>query len=203
MGAIVTAVDFSNIAIDHARQLADELGVPAKFVHSDIYDLQDRLSGQFDIVFSSYGALIWLHDLARWAATIARFLKPGGFFYIVDSHPLLLTIDDKLPEDPQAVRLTHPYFENSSPLQFSGAGSYADPALPTAANITYEWMHSLSEIFMSLIRAGLTIEMFGEHRFCPWKALPCCVQGSDSLFRLPEALSNRVPLLFSLKARKP
>jgi hypothetical protein len=64
-------------------------------------------------------------------------------------------------------------------------------------------MHSLSEILMSLIRAGLTIEMFGEHRFCPWKALSCCIQGSDTLFRLPEALLDRVPLLFSLKARKP
>jgi hypothetical protein len=99
--------------------------------------------------------------------------------------------------------LAHPYFESFNPLRFTEEGSYADRELPTTANVTYEWMHSLSEILMSLITAGLTIEVFGEHRLCPWKALPCCIQGSDRMFRLPEDLVDRVPLLFSLKARKP
>jgi hypothetical protein len=116
---------------------------------------------------------------------------------------MLLTIDEKLSEDPQFVRLAHPYFEHTEPLRFSEQGSYADRELLTTANVTYEWMHSLSEILMSLIRAGLTIEMFGEHRFCPWQALSYCIQAADTLFRLPDALRNRVPLLFSLKARKP
>jgi SAM-dependent methyltransferase len=202
-GAIVTGVDFSKVAIGHARQLAEELELPATFVHSNIYELRDRLSGQFDVVFSSYGAIVWLHDLKCWAATIAQFLKPGGFFYIVDAHPMLLTIDEAHSEDPQSVRLAHPYFEHADPLRFHGEGSYADLELPTTANVTYEWMHSLSEILMSLIRAGLAIEVFGEHRICPWKPLACCVGESDSLFRLPEALVNRVPLHFSLKVRKP
>ena len=116
---------------------------------------------------------------------------------------MLLTIDEKPSEDPQSVRLSQPYFEHVDPLRFNEKGSFADRELPTTANITYEWMHSLSEILMSLVGAELTIEMFGEHRHFPWKALPCCIRASDTLFRLPEALVNQVPLLFSLKAHNP
>jgi SAM-dependent methyltransferase len=202
-GAIVTGVDFSQVAIDQATRLADELKLRASFVHANIYELRGRLAGQFDVVFSSYGAIIWLHDLKRWAAAIAHYLKPGGFFYLVDAHPMLLAIDEKFFGDQQLVRLAYPYFEHHEPLQFTDQGSYADRELLTTANRNYEWMHSLSEIFMSMIEAGLAIEAFGEHRQCPWQALPCCVQQSDGQFYLPDALRDRLPLLFSLKARKP
>jgi SAM-dependent methyltransferase len=203
-GATVTGVDFSESAITQARTLSAKLALPATFVHSNVYDLHERLAGQFDVVFSSYGAIIWLHDLKRWAATITHFLRPGGFFYIADGHPMLMTVDEDLPEGKQTVRLTYPYFEHATPVCFEdGGGSYADPDLPTNSNVTYEWMHSFEEILMSLINAGLTIELFGEHRACPWEALPCCIQGSDRLYRLPDALADRIPLPFSLKARKP
>jgi hypothetical protein len=77
----------------------------------------------------------------------------------------------------------------------------------------YDWwderakLHPATEMYQhhiqSLINAGLIIELFGEHRACPWSALPCCVQGPDRLYRLPDDLADRIPLLFSLKARKP
>lgn len=57
------------------------------FVHSNVYDLPQVLDGEFDVVFISWGALGWLPDLARWAQVIARYLKPGGAFYIADRHP--------------------------------------------------------------------------------------------------------------------
>ena len=53
LGATVTGVDFSDKAIGIARELSAELGIPATFVQSDIYDLPNVLSGQFDIVFTS------------------------------------------------------------------------------------------------------------------------------------------------------
>jgi SAM-dependent methyltransferase len=69
-GAIVTGVDFSQRAIESARALATELGIDARFVHSDIYSLPDNLAGQFDVVFTCYGTNFWLPDLDRWAAVI-------------------------------------------------------------------------------------------------------------------------------------
>lgn len=87
LSARVTGVDFSPKAIDHARILASELDIPATFVCSDLYDLADNLSGQYDIVFTSKGVLCWLPELEGWARVVSHFLKPGGFFFILESIP--------------------------------------------------------------------------------------------------------------------
>jgi 2-polyprenyl-3-methyl-5-hydroxy-6-metoxy-1,4-benzoquinol methylase len=80
LGAQVTGVDLSDEAISLARSLAGELGLKARFVCSDLYELPQVLKEQFDIVFTSYGVLAWLSDLPRWAGIIANFIKPGGYF---------------------------------------------------------------------------------------------------------------------------
>lgn len=54
-GADVAGVDFSDTAIEAARDLA-----------ADVYDLPERLAdahGTFDLVFTSYGVLGWLPDV--------------------------------------------------------------------------------------------------------------------------------------------
>src|SRR5947209_740824 len=95
LGAEVTGADFSGRAIELARSLAGELGLPARFVHSDVYSLPANLQGEFDIVFTSYGVLYWLPDLSRWAEVVAHFLKPGGVFYVVEYHPFSQVFDDE------------------------------------------------------------------------------------------------------------
>src|SRR5512147_3253183 len=72
-GALATGVDLSDESIALARALSSELGIPATFVCSDILELPQALAGQFDIVFTSYGVLNWLHDLKSWAAVVAHF----------------------------------------------------------------------------------------------------------------------------------
>jgi SAM-dependent methyltransferase len=94
LGAHVTGVDFSEEAIEAARTLASELGLPATFIHSNLYDLPQNPSGQFDVVFTSHGVLGRLPDLEPWARVIAHFLKPGGIFYIVEAHPAALLFDE-------------------------------------------------------------------------------------------------------------
>src|SRR5207245_11749512 len=86
-GAIVTGVDFAGEAVQAARRLAPEMGVPATFVESDVYDLPANLQGRFDVVFTSHGVLGWLPDLERWAQVIARFLAPGGRFHLTEAPP--------------------------------------------------------------------------------------------------------------------
>src|SRR5438552_13153842 len=51
LGANVTGADFSDRAIALAQSLSQELGIPAKFIRSEIYKLPDVLSGEFDIVY--------------------------------------------------------------------------------------------------------------------------------------------------------
>ncbi len=89
MGADVTGVDLSDEAIRTAQQLSSELNIPARFIQSNVYEIDQKLDEKFDIVYTSYGAINWLNDLDLWAKIIDRFLKPGGKFYIIEFHPFI------------------------------------------------------------------------------------------------------------------
>ena len=91
MGGVVTGVDISDEAIDFARKLSADSGVPGTFHRADVYDwLADAAEKdeRWDIVFCSYGAIIWLGDLTTWANGLAKLLKPGGRFITVEFHPI-------------------------------------------------------------------------------------------------------------------
>ena len=199
LGADTTGVDFSQKAVSLARSLAQELGIDSEFVLSNVYDLPEVLSREFDIVFTSYGALVWLPDLKRWAKVIAQFLRPGGFFYIVDFHPFGDVFYDE--EDATDLR---PYYKYSDPaddpLEFAPGPTYTDGS-PKLSSTTYQWNHSVGDILNSLISAGLTIEFFHEFHFAGYRALPMMEKGEDGWWRLKEGRDS-VPLMFSLKATK-
>ena len=95
LGATITGVDFSPNGIAAARKLSDDSGVPGRFIEGLIEDVPSLIDEQFDMVFTSWGAIIWLADLGAWTAAIDHALKPGGVFYIADAHPLLLAFDDE------------------------------------------------------------------------------------------------------------
>ena len=78
LGASVTGADFSSVAIETARSLASELGIEARFVVSELYDLPNRLDGRFDVVYTSLGVLNWLPDIEGWAGIVDHFLRSGG-----------------------------------------------------------------------------------------------------------------------------
>ena len=48
-GADVTGVDLSDTAIEEARKLNDELGLSAKFICCNVYDLRKHCDEKFDI----------------------------------------------------------------------------------------------------------------------------------------------------------
>jgi len=200
LGATVTGVDFSSKAIELARSLAAELDLPATFVQSTIEELDGNLSGDFDIVFTSYGAIEWLADLDRWASTIAHFLAPGGTFYMVELHPLAHALDD-LDAHPE-LRVVGPYFPASRPRRLRIHGSYADPDAHIENDVAYGWSHSFAEILNSLIGAGLRLEYL--HEF-PCSAVPfsrSMKRAADGWYFLPGGRRD-VPFLFSLKATRP
>ena len=65
-GAEVVGVDISDTSIQKATELSNELRIPAKFVRSNVYDIENVLNETFDIVYTSYGAINWLNDLDKW-----------------------------------------------------------------------------------------------------------------------------------------
>jgi len=196
-GAIVTGVDFSEKSIELARSLGQELNIPAQFYCSELYQLPDNLSGEFDIVFTSYGVLHWLRDIQQWADIIAHFLKPNGIFYIVEDHPTFRTF---ATEDETKIRLSNPYFFSETPEQVEMTGSYATDNKGEAASF-YIWNHSLGEVINAIIDVGLTIEYLHEFPYAARAKFPFMEKGSDGWWRLPSEYVQ-IPFLFSLKARK-
>jgi SAM-dependent methyltransferase len=199
-GARVTGIDFSEPAIEQARRLTAETGLDARFLVSDVYELPDHLEGDFDVVFTSLGALNWLPDGPRWAEVVGHFVRPGGFFYILEAHPFAWVFDDE--DTATEPRLAYHYWPSPEPLAFSDTESYADPDVPVKAKVEYAWQHSMGEIISSLAAAGLRIEYLHEHPWCAWKMFPFMVEAGPGVWRLPEPDDGRLPLMFSLKATK-
>jgi hypothetical protein len=78
----------------------------------------------FDVVYTSRGALGWLPDVDRWALVAAHFVKPGGFVYVTEVHPVAQVFDDD--EGVTDLRLRYPYFTHADPLTFETQGFCAD-----------------------------------------------------------------------------
>ena len=199
-GAVgVTGVDFSLRAVEAARSIAQRLDLPVRFIQADVTHLPDEVpEAGFDIVFTSYGTIMWLPDLEDWARMIASRLAPGGVFHIIDAHPFLSVFDDFAPEPPLKVR--YPYFSRE-PLYFEEHGSYADREADFVAD-SYVWQHTVSEIVGSLLKSGLQVRELSEYPVMAWKALEFMEQDSEGLWRLPAGTGD-IPLMFSLTASRP
>ncbi len=194
LGATATGVDFSEAAIDLARSLNDELRLNARFIRSDVYGLPDVLDEEFDVVFTSYGVLVWLPDLDRWARTIRRMLRPRGTFYLVEFHPFLDAFE---VSDSGDLKATYGYFheEVSTP---GNQPSYAGRELLSSPH--HEWQHPLGDVVTALIDAGLTIEFLHEFPYSgqPYPGMKRC---EDGRWRLPNH-GESFPHLYSIRATK-
>jgi SAM-dependent methyltransferase len=197
LGARVTGVDFSHEAVCIARELSRELSIEAKFVQSNLYDLPQALVGEFDLVFTSYGVLSWLPDIKAWGQVVARYLRRGGTFFVVEDHPSAKVFENEGQITDLLVR--YPYFD-VGPLRFDVQGSYADPTAGLHW-VEYGWQHSISDIINSLIGAGLQIQELREYPFAAWGLFPFMERHYDGWWYLPERFPP-LPLMFSLKATK-
>jgi SAM-dependent methyltransferase len=196
-GAKVTGVDFSEEAIKLARGLAEETGFDARFIQSNIYDLPQVLDEKYDIVFTSYGVLCWLNDLGRWAEIIAHFLKPGGIFYIVESHPFMWVFNNEADD---GFHMIYSYFHESEPHEFQVDGSYTGDKIEPQSD--YEWTHGIGDVVSAIARAGLRIEFLHEFSKSPWQQFPFFKKGDDGYWRY-EHPTVQLPLTYSIRAQKP
>ncbi|UJG43714.1 MAG: class I SAM-dependent methyltransferase [Candidatus Heimdallarchaeum endolithica] len=197
MGAEVTGVDFSEKAIDFAKKLSEQINVRAKFVCANIYDPDKLLNEKFDFVFTTYGVLPWLPDIKKWAEVISKFLRKGGQFLIVESHPLSHVFDD---ENEKELKIRYSYFSKEA-MEFDSEYTYTDSDKKIEHLKTYEWMHTISEILNSLIAEGLKIKLFNEYPFSEFKQFPFLEQYEDGYWHFKDKKID-FPLLFALKAVK-
>ncbi len=193
LGAEVTAVDLSDASIQFARELAEKTGIDAEFICCDVFELPRHLDKQFDIVFTSYGAIVWLPDLNKWADIISRFLKPDGHFIMAEFHPVLWMFDDDFRN------IQNSYF-NTKPIIETVTSTYTGKESIFEHEFIY-WNHSLSDVLSSLIKNHLEINIFQEFDHSPYN---CFIQGIEpepGKYRIKD-LDNNLPMVFALKATK-
>ncbi len=201
LGADATGIDLSDASIKLAHELNAELGLGTRFIRSNVYDLPDVLDEEFDIVYTALGALCWLPDLAQWGQIIARSLKPGGTFYMLDEHPagrifaVTQGADVSLDLEPHHSYFPYPegMLDEGERNSYTGAGTITSPV--------YEWQHSMSEIVNALVGAGLKLEFMHEFPFSFFQAQPQMRRSTDGWWRLDKYDGN-IPFMLSIRATK-
>ncbi len=197
-GAKVTGVDFSKESIEAAKILAKEFNADINFIESNIYDIDKKLDETFDIVFTSKGVLCWLNDINEWGRLIAKYLKKGGFFYIMEIHPFKFMLDDTLSDE---VKIKYSYFHKDTPVCYDDEyPDYSDKNY-IPKNHTYEWNWSLGDILNALICAGLRIEYVREYDKLFYNGLPGMVRDEDGWWFLPK-YKGLIPMTYTIKAVK-
>ena len=194
-GARVTGVDFSPVAIATARRVAEQAGLEATFIESDIYALDHHDIGTFDIVHSSYGVISWLPDLNRWAEIVARHLRPGGLFHLVENHPFTMMLDD------DGVSIRWPYLSTGEPIRLVSDASYVAP-MPDGPLPEYNWSHGIGDIVTALIGAGLRIAWLREVPRTPYPFPGYLEKRPEGDYGWPGGRDD-IPLTFTIGACAP
>ncbi|MFO8062355.1 MAG: class I SAM-dependent methyltransferase [bacterium] len=195
-GAHVTGTDFSEKSIDIARELAVKTNSNSKFIVSDNSELTEVIDSTFDIVYLSRGVLCWNSDLYGLFRDLGSLLKPGGFVYVRDTHPVLMTID----EEDASVRISMDYFHNENPVKWDDNADYSaeDRKLSYPS---YEWIWSVSDIINAASTACLRVEFFNEFDHTFYKTTQFMKQNKDGYWHIP-GFKKKIPLMFSMKAIK-
>ncbi len=195
-GAHVTGLDFSEAAVGTARELTKDIGFAdkAKFVAADVYDAPSALGGErFDIVYTGFGALVWLPDLTRWADIVAGLLDDGGMLYLAEFHPITELLGD------DGIKVEHDYFHvhaETHDLPYT----YTDGP-PLTKTRTVRWQHPLGDVVTALARAGFRIEFLHEHATLLFQRFPAMERTETGEYGFPDG-HPRLPLMYSMRATK-
>ncbi|WP_231995080.1 class I SAM-dependent methyltransferase [Mycobacterium sp. 852002-10029_SCH5224772] len=203
-GARTTGLDFSHMSLHEARRVAREAGLSIEYVHADVYDAVEALGGKrFDIVYTGKGALCYLPDLTAWAHTVALLLKPGGFLYLVEFHPILNALGPtQTPGRSDDLVLRHDYLGGRGAIERDTSHSYTDGPALAGDTVHYEWPHGLGEVATAIAQAGFTIRSLTETCLLPWRRWPSMVRSDGGWWAMPES-GPQFPVLYGLKATTP
>lgn len=214
LGAQATGVDISDSAIAFAHQLSRDSGIAATFVRADVYDWLEEAAAsgvQFDVAFSSYGAIVWLSDLGEWARGIASVLRCGGRFVLVEFHPAATMFDEEW-------HLAYAYSSGGRHTTWDeGIGDYV--AMAGAGLVpwgykegvvdfknpepVHEFEWGLADVVTALLDAGLTLEALREYPYSNGAKLWNRMRPlSGNRFTVAEGMPSP-PLMYGLAARKP
>ena len=161
LGARVTGLDFSAVALAKAAALAGQCGVEVTWVAADVCNPPASLFGCFDLVYATIGVLCWIEDIDVWMSAAHRLLRPGGTLLLVELHPFHVMIDTT---DPLVFDFPYTF---DGPHRLDSAGSYTDASAAIASTQTVQYAHSLGEVVTAAVGAGLVVRWLAERTDAP------------------------------------
>lgn len=202
MGANVVAVDYSHAAIDVALAFKDKFKLALHFICADITDLSRCHLKSFDIIYTSYGVLVWLENLTAWANNIASHLRAGGEFIIIDEHPFSKLFCHRETDNAafNSGKLNR-YWNDKKPVDTCYQFSYACEDKKLNNQHQHIWIHPLSDIINALLMYNLEILHFNEYDKSFFRVFPEMICGNDNWWQFMDDKTS-IPLTFSLKAKK-
>jgi len=144
--------------------------------------------------FVTWGAIVWLPDIYRWAEIVCHFLKPGGSLYLAEAHPPRWSSTTRLSYPTGGPDTSRPIFSRE-PVVMEEAHDYVDETTTVANATTYTWVHPLSTVISALLKAGMRLDWLHEHDAVTWHMFDVLVRGADRLWRWPD--KPWLPLAFS------
>jgi len=93
LGAVVTACDISDTAVEIASQNAAKMGFDMEFVVADMQTLAPISNNLYDVVFATYP--VWVQNIEQACKTWHRVLKPNGRLLWHTSHPIVDCIEER------------------------------------------------------------------------------------------------------------
>ncbi|WP_201362462.1 class I SAM-dependent methyltransferase [Dictyobacter formicarum] len=187
LGARVVGVDLSSklLAIARHHEKTEPRGID--YVQADARSLDDKMLGMFDGVVCSM-ALMDIPDLAPTLHSVARILRPGGWFAFSILHPCFHTSQSGEMETPEGtIRIIGRYFSE---------GYWRSDARPGPPGKVGAYHRTLSTYVNALTDAGLQLVRLSEPG--PTSAVP----DSPSLSRIDRPVWAEVPSVLVASCRK-
>lgn len=153
-------IDQATAFLDQARELAQAAGVADEvaFLEANVYALPADLSQSFDVALTTIGVVYWMPDLGAFFRAVAALIKPGGWWVMEETHPIVQMYDEDPAGGPS--QLTYSYFR-TEPLEWTDGLDYFDGKRYESAPY-YSFMHKLSDIINAGLAAGLTLQRMDE-----------------------------------------
>ncbi|MCL2665836.1 MAG: class I SAM-dependent methyltransferase [Defluviitaleaceae bacterium] len=140
MGANVTSCDISANQLKNAKALADKFNWEIKFLCLDSMKLDGISDGEFDLVYTSNGAHVWISNMTGMYKNFYRILKPGGFNIFFETHPVIRPFDCSGKD----IKIKKPY----------------DDVEPRGNDLTYDWR--TQDFINAIASAGFVIKEMQE-----------------------------------------
>ena len=153
--------DISDIAISEAEQLAEAAKLNAKFVRTNILEIDDTYNDYFDFIYISEGSLQWFPDLNHYFDVLSRLLKQGGQILISEIHPFVYFFNNGFEFEKQNIDKLTSYFKKG-PFHYAAGLDYVG-GVEYEADECFWFMHKISDIISAILQAGIELQEFDEY----------------------------------------